>query len=669
MKILKKINKEEFKEFLFSIDLTDKNIYDELNSSNTNGIFQFDGNVASLITKKVVPKNFNEMIAINSLARPGTSSFVDDYIAGRNEGKQKYPKAVSNLLEDTYNICIYQEQIMSIFNIVGGFSLEETNDIRGLMKKLGKADRSEEDLKKWEKAVKKFVKGAIKNGLTEQEAEFVAQDLLAMSSYSFNKCFSGYSIIDRMNPQKSLSIEETFKIKNNREYAKTINKLSLHNKYNRKGYGKAYSLDENNMPIYNKIVDIRYESRRVVFRILLENNKSIKVTKNHKFPVLLNSKNIIEKNIQNGLRVGDILFSFEGKEFIPQKIVSINRIGEENVYDVEMENPYHTISVNGILAKNSHATAYSYIAVITLFLSFYFKNYYLASVLQNEIESGSNLMEKIQLIKNQKINILSPDINISKETVITVNQNILRLGFSNIKKISLIAAKHIVENQPYKNLFDFIFKINGRIVRIDAVKALVSVGAFDFETENRKKLLRVVELYWKNKKSIKVREKLETIWKKSYSVISDLEGINTSNVELKDWEIEYYGVNIFTSVFSNKILKILQKMKEKSIIYYSFEEVRSVPKKVPVYIQNIRNYTDKNGNEMVFLQIEDVSGRSESIPIFASFWKFLKNQLEEKEIYLLQLYKNGESLMFGANRWVNKEARIKRMIKPLILGE
>lgn len=501
MKIIKKVSKEELQNYLYNINLEDPGIYEEINTNNTIGIFQFNGVLASGITKQVKPRNFDEMVAINSLARPGTSSFVEDYIKGKEEDFSRYPKQVSELLKETGNICLFQEQLMSIFNVIGGFSLEETNNIRSLAKRLGKAEKSEDDLKSWEKAVKKLTKGAIEKGLSKEEAEFLAEDLLGMSSYQFNK---------------------------------------------------------------------------------------------------------------------------------------------------------------------SHAVSYSYVAIMTLYLSKYFKSNFLASVLQNQIEDSKDVLDAIQSIRGQGKEVLPPDINKSHPMASPVGEKNILLGISNIKKVSLVSANHILENRPYENLFDFILKTERKIIRVDVIKALVSVGAFDFETPERKRLLLAVDIFWKNKKSIKVEEKLKLIWDKAYSEAMSIKGLNITNSDLKEFENEYLGGNFFTSSFSNDLLSAFSRMRERNLIYYTFDEVTTLPKKVPSYIQNFRFHTDKNGNEMAFYLIEDVVGKTTRIPIFASFWKYIKEEIVGKEFCFFQLYRNAEGeIMFGSPRWVEDKREILRMVKTI----
>lgn len=187
MTVIKEVTKKELKEFLYKINTDDKQLYEEMNSNNGFGVFQFSGATALRLVNDIHPDNFEELTAVNALSRPGTIMFADEYKDNKNGDKKKYPKIVDDLLKQSKGLCIYQEQIMSIFNKIGGFTLDETNQIRALMKKLSKSDKKKEDLNSWHKQVKRFIEGAIINGLTEKQSQNIAEDLLRMSAYSFNK--------------------------------------------------------------------------------------------------------------------------------------------------------------------------------------------------------------------------------------------------------------------------------------------------------------------------------------------------------------------------------------------------------------------------------------------------------------------------------------------------
>ena len=197
MKIIKEISKEEFVDFIFEkIDTNDKNIYTEMNSDTATGIFQLSADTAKKFSKQIKPENFDELNAVNSLSRPGSSYGLPFYIDGKNNGVKLYPDKVHTLLEETFGVILFQEQVMNIFHKIGGFTLEEANEVRSLMKKLGKLVKDPKDVEKWNKQVERFTASAIQNGLTKQDAERLAEDMVKFSGYSFNKSHAtSYTLI------------------------------------------------------------------------------------------------------------------------------------------------------------------------------------------------------------------------------------------------------------------------------------------------------------------------------------------------------------------------------------------------------------------------------------------------------------------------------------------
>ena len=190
MKILKRnVSKQELKDFLYEkIDLEDKELYNTINKSQAN-IFQFSAGTASGMVQKAQPRNFNSLIAINCLSRPGSSFQFDDYVAN-GENYSKYPKFIADHLKDTHGCILTQEQIMAISTECG----INANMVRGLLKKLGKANKKQEDIDKWSKVVEQFKIAFKEKGMTDGEIKMVLDDFVTLSSYSFNKshaaCYS-----------------------------------------------------------------------------------------------------------------------------------------------------------------------------------------------------------------------------------------------------------------------------------------------------------------------------------------------------------------------------------------------------------------------------------------------------------------------------------------------
>ena len=177
--------------FDFDYDLDDPKVYETINYS-TLGIFQLEGEGATEYTKRLKPKDFNDIIADLALVRPGAqdSGDADEFLKVRFEGKEiEYDHPLLKpILKETNGCILYQEQAMEISKVLSGFTDVEADILRkGIGKKL---DYIFEEYKP------KFINGAIKNGVDESVAEVVWNKIEKSSEYSFNKSHSvGYSLI------------------------------------------------------------------------------------------------------------------------------------------------------------------------------------------------------------------------------------------------------------------------------------------------------------------------------------------------------------------------------------------------------------------------------------------------------------------------------------------
>ncbi|MGQ9617876.1 MAG: DNA polymerase III subunit alpha [Candidatus Aminicenantia bacterium] len=185
---LDSIKRHDGKEIdIHSIPLDDKKTFELFSSGNTDGVFQFESHGMKELLRKFKPSSLKDLIALNALYRPGPlrgGEMVSDFIKRRHsqeEVKYKIPE-LQDILEETYGVIIYQEQVMRIANKIGGFSLGEADLLR---KAMGKKV-SEIMLKQREK----FVEGAVKNGVKKEVAEELFSDMESFASYAFNKSHS-----------------------------------------------------------------------------------------------------------------------------------------------------------------------------------------------------------------------------------------------------------------------------------------------------------------------------------------------------------------------------------------------------------------------------------------------------------------------------------------------
>jgi DNA polymerase-3 subunit alpha len=276
------------------------------------------------------------------------------------------------------------------------------------------------------------------------------------------------------------------------------------------------------------------------------------------------------------------------------------------------------------------------------------------------------LLDRLYSVKNQGIEILQPDINESAAHFAPAGEMKIRFGLADIKYVSDAAAEIIIKNRPYKSMFDFIIKTRNRVISSRVITALISVGAFDAFSKERKKVISIFESFWDKKATIKIEERLKELYDKVEMEMSYLPALNTKEEDLVAYEKEFIGFRFFTSPFTKEKIEAFREMRRKYLIYFSIPEIGKASKKIPVCVNLIKAHTDKNGNVMSFLEIEDIRGNKTSIPVFASFWKFLKDEVRENGLYLMNLYmKTDGKIMFGRDEWMEKEFDIRRLVKKI----
>lgn len=172
------------------IPYEEKEIFDLISQNKTMGLFQIETGAMRRSISVLKPKSFNDVVAVLMLGRPGPMKHIPTY-AKRRDGLEKYSfasKDLQEVLEETYGIIVYQEQINSVAMKMAGFSLAEADMFRRAVSK-----KEKETLLKLQN---QFVEGSIKNGYKKDFAINMFNDILEFAGYGFNKSHSVvYSVI------------------------------------------------------------------------------------------------------------------------------------------------------------------------------------------------------------------------------------------------------------------------------------------------------------------------------------------------------------------------------------------------------------------------------------------------------------------------------------------
>src|SRR5687767_8036476 len=175
---------------LDNIPLDDPKSFELMGNGHTAGVFQVEGGGMTRWLVQMKPKTLDNIIAMVALYRPGPMAFIPDYIArmhGEAQVEYRHP-ALEPIFQDTFGIPVYQEQLMRAAVELAGYTPSESDDLRKAISK-----KKKEDI---EKHRKKFVQGAVRQGMEKDIAESIYSDWEEFARYGFTKSHAAdYGVI------------------------------------------------------------------------------------------------------------------------------------------------------------------------------------------------------------------------------------------------------------------------------------------------------------------------------------------------------------------------------------------------------------------------------------------------------------------------------------------
>lgn len=563
-------------------------------------------------------------------------------------------------------MCLYQETIMAYLVWLG----EPEDETYTIIKKIAKKKFKAEELKELkDKLEKQWIDKVGSNKYFEENWQ-VVQDA---ARYSFN-CISGDTQIQRFGQKTNTfnpTIEEMYLIKNDKEYAKKTNHLSLHKKYNLFGYGNALSMFEDNRIHKNKIIDIYYTGKQKIYRVTTSSGSYVDCTMNHSFPTLEGKKKLSELCIGDSLYVkgiyekhpdnyrftdgnfeknipkkGEMGFQikedgnchkfyayynenlknenscsmcnkkYDGSKFevhhidhdrtnnehsnliwlcnschklkhyqdgrtkvmgkgIPtylDKIVAIEYLREDDVYDIEMENPAHNfISKSGLVVSNcSHSLSYAYDSIYGAYLKSHYPLEYYTVVLnlyQGDFERTNKLTQELNYFK---IKMSEPKFRYSfSKYSCDKKTNTIYKGISSIKGLSKAMGEKLNElkDKNYTNFYEFLKDCKEMSIGFSDLTILIKLDYFS-EFGKIKKLLHFIDIYTElyGKKLIKKDKEyqVKTLFLKEYCA-------KETDKQYSGFDYEKCLVDLY-SMLPNEDIPIKEKMNYQ-IAYYGYVDV------------------------------------------------------------------------------------------------
>ena len=332
----KKINLD-----ISKIKLNDQEIFKLLSSGYTVGLFQLEsaGMRDALVNMK--PNKFEDIIALVALYRPGPMSNIPIYNQCKHGEKKPdylHPK-LKKILEPTYGVIIYQEQVMQIAQELSGFTAGEADILRRAM---GKKKRLE-----LEKQKERFVNGAVKNGITKDTAVFIFKKIEPFAEYGFNKSHAAaYAMIayqtaylktyhanEFIAASMSNELSNTDKLSEFFEELKRL-KINVQRPCINKCYAEFIPQENNLFYALGAIKSVGFEA---ISQVVKEREKNGEFKSIGDFINRVNPKNINKLQLEGLVKAGAFDSIFENRKVLYENITNIIQ-NSKTIYENKVQN-------------------------------------------------------------------------------------------------------------------------------------------------------------------------------------------------------------------------------------------------------------------------------------------------------------------------------------------
>ena len=323
------------------IKLDDSKIFKLLSEGNTVGLFQLESSGMRDALVNMRPTKFEDIIALVALFRPGPMSNISIYNQCKHGEKKPdylHPK-LKKILEPTYGVIIYQEQVMQIAQVLSGFTAGEADILRRAM---GKKKRAE-----LEKQKERFVNGAVKNGITKDTAIFIFRKIEPFAEYGFNKSHAAaYAMIAYQTaylkayyPNEFIAASMSNELSNTDklgEFHEELKRLKI--KVQRPCINECFAefVPKENTLFYalGAIKNVGYEA---ISQVVNERKKNGKFNSISDFINRINPKNINKLQLEGLVKAGAFDKIFQNRKVLYNNIPNIIK-NSKTVYDNKAQN-------------------------------------------------------------------------------------------------------------------------------------------------------------------------------------------------------------------------------------------------------------------------------------------------------------------------------------------
>lgn len=457
-----------------ALPLDDAPTFELFQRGDTAAVFQFESDGMRKWLTELKPTSLDDLIAMNALYRPGPMDLIPQYIL-RKHGREdvSYPhQSLKPVLESTYGIPVFQEQVMQMAQIMGGYSLGAADLLRRAMGKKKKAEM--------EAHRKRFVQGAGEQDISEKVASEVFDMMGKFAGYGFNKCIEASTLITNAETGMQVPVRQLYEEgwKNFRVYACAQE-------------GRLVSRD---------VEAVHDNGIKEVFELVTRGGRRIRSTSTHRFRVPGNWCRLRELSPGDQISTAldyDTERPWEGGNLIWDRIAEIIPAGTAHTYDLTVTGD-HNYLANGFVVHNSHSVAYSLVAYQTAYLKAHYTAEFMAAVLSNVSGDSKKFIAMLDETRRLGLELQPPSVIHSKENFSVDKTGTIYFGLSSIKGVARSAVDHIVASReregPADSLFEFVKRQNLRSLNKKSLEALACVGALDRFGKHRAQIVHAVDL-------------------------------------------------------------------------------------------------------------------------------------------------------------------------------
>ncbi|ALS00863.1 DNA polymerase III subunit alpha [Enterococcus silesiacus] len=280
--------------------------------------------------------------------------------------------------------------------------------------------------------------------------------------------------------------------------------------------------------------------------------------------------------------------------------------------------------------NRSHAFAYSFIGFQMAYLKVHYPGAFYAAILHSVRHNPTKIKEYIGEARKNKMAIIQPSINSSQYSFYLNNDNQIMFGFSSLKGIRRDFIQNILDERkergPFKSFDQFLLRIDRKWLKAENIQPLIAIGAFDELQVNRRQL------------AVSLDSEIQNIIYSGGSMNLLEDTLKLKEVEIADYSLEekleqeeqYLGV--YLSGHPTEEFKKTRLAKQVMLVS---DVVENQTARLLIYVKDIRVIRTKKGEQMAFVEGDDLTG-SLSLTLFPTVFRTLRQNVEKNQVYFVE---------------------------------